>query len=80
MIGRELFRDSGIIGGAVEPALIRMDERAQRMGRPVVRLLADQAVQLLEGLGLLTVGQVFQDLLYRIGLHSSSAGIRTSTL
>jgi hypothetical protein len=80
MIGRELFRDSGIIGGAVEPALIRMDERAQRMGRPVVRLLADQAVQLLEGLGLLTVGQVFQDLLYRIGLHSSSAGFRTSTL
>ncbi len=42
------------------------------MGRAVVRLLADKTVQLRERLGLLTVGQVVQDLLDRIGLHSGS--------
>jgi hypothetical protein len=57
-----------------------MDERTQRVRRPVIRFLADQTVQLLEGLGLLTVGQVLQDLLYRIGLHSCSARIRILTL
>jgi hypothetical protein len=75
VIGRELFRGAGIVGCSIEPALVRVDERTQRVGRPMVRFLADETVQLLQGLGLLTVGQVFQHLLYRIGLHSCSAPV-----
>jgi hypothetical protein len=75
MIGRELFRGGGIVGCSVQPTLVGVNERTQRVGRPVVRLLPDETVQLLQGLGLLTVGQVFQHLLYRIGLHSCSAPV-----
>lgn len=44
MIGCELFRGGGIVGCPIEPALIRIDERTQRVGRPVVRFLTDQTV------------------------------------
>jgi hypothetical protein len=63
VIGSTVPPDASIVGRLVKLAKVRPDECAERVQRTVIRLAAEQLIQQFDSRGLVSVRQVFKDLI-----------------